>query len=481
MMQAPPFKELPSIEGTFSTASEDIMKAGRDFGEIVLTHPIGVLKPKHITDISKIIQYAIYHRLKIIPKGMSHSAFGQSQCNGGIVIEMSNFNAVLEKHQSHVKSWVQVEGGCSWNKLIKSTVSDGYAPPAITDWQFLTVGGTLSTGGVGFMSYKKGLQADNVLELDVVTGEGNIETCSLVKNIDLFNAVRGGLGHFGVIGRAKIKLEPAPRYLQVFQYFHSNSTRFFQDIQELLEQNHFDCIHSFVVPNQREAIIERIGEKEYIANEQELAPILALPQKWIYFTEVVKYAKSATSSAMRLRKLHHENEVMIHNQERYMDYIYKDPPLITAEKKHGKLAHPELTLAMPAHAMPRFMDDMLAELTYEGMGGGTILLIPMIRHQIKTPLFQTPEAKNLFFVGILRNAPVDNQQLIQKQTQHNLDLYQRVCNFGGKRYPCDSIPEPNNALGWKSHFGNQKWEKIREFKYTFDPHNLFVSNLGMFR
>lgn len=480
MGQSTAFTKLPDLEGTFSTASEDILKAGQDFGKIVSTHPIGVLRPKHINDISRIIQYAVRNGYKIIPKGMSHSAFGQSQCNGGIVIDMKSYDNIIEKRYSPVNSWVHVQAGCTWNKLIKSTVNDHYAPPATTDWQFLTVGGTLSTGGVGFMSYRKGLQADNVLEMEVVTGEGKIKTCSMIKNHELFHSVRAGLGHFGVIASVKLKLEPSPKYLQVFQFFHTESKPFFQDMQHLVDQNHFECIHSFVLPNQVDDIKDRIGEAQFKEHEQAISEITALPQPWIYFTELVKYAKSPTSSEALMRTLHYTNDFYMVSQEKYLDYIHKDPPLISAEKKMGKLAHPEITLSMPSHAMPRFMDDALAELSYETMGGGTILLIPMLRNKILTPLFQTPEAKNLFFVGILRNAQIDNKTLISKQMEHNLALYQKTKNFGGKRYPCDSISEPSTPAGWAEHFGLAKWEKMKEFKYTYDPCHIFASNLGIF-
>ena len=281
-----PFSELPTIEGTFSIASEDILKAGEDFGQIILTHPIGVLKPKHINDISRIIQYANRKQLKLIPRGMSHSAFGQCQCDGGIVIDMTSYQQILEKRYSPVNSFAQVEAGCTWNKLLKSTITDQYTPPVTTDWQFLTIGGTLSTGGVGFMSYRKGLQADNVLELEVVTGNGEIKTCSLEKNHELFHAVRGGLGQFGVIARAKIQLEPSPLDLQVFQFFHADTQQFFHDIWQLVEKEHFECIHSFVIPNQPEAIEERIGQQQFAKYADEIAQINKLPKKMDIFHRI---------------------------------------------------------------------------------------------------------------------------------------------------------------------------------------------------
>jgi cytokinin dehydrogenase len=70
--------------------------------------------------------------------------------------------------------------------------------PVIAD-TFLSVGGTISTGGFGVTTYNLGLQVDHVQELEVVTGNGQIITCSDERDRDLFNAMLGGLGQCGII------------------------------------------------------------------------------------------------------------------------------------------------------------------------------------------------------------------------------------------------------------------------------------------
>ncbi|MBG1260337.1 FAD-binding protein [Nostoc commune] len=478
MNQVFTFSDFPWTEGSFSTNSEDISKAGQDFGQIILTHPIGVLKPKEITDICNIVRYAAQNQLKLIPRGMSHSAFGQSQCHGGIVIDMTSFNRILSKDYSSGSAWVNVEAGCTWNKLIKSTIEDRYSPFVTTDWQFITVGGTLSTGGVGFMSYQKGLQTDNVLELDVVTGRGEVKICSLESNQRLFHAVRSGLGQFGIIARAKVKLGYAPSDLKIIQFFHTDSKLYLQDIQRLVDQQYFDCIHSFIIPNQLKAIEERIGQNKTLEYKEVITNLIAQPQQWIYFTELGKC--SADYSKSHLEGLNQFANFVLLSQANFFDYLHKDPPLITAEKRQGKLTHPELTLIMPEHNLHEFMSELLLELTYDLMGGGTVLLIPLIRDQLSTPLFQTPATNSLFFVGILRNAPLNETELIDRQTQQNLVIYEKAVNFGGNRYPCDSIPKPGSPSEWAEHFGVDKWQEICELKAEFDPENLFISNLNMF-
>src|SRR5262249_39922404 len=72
------------------------------------------------------------------------------------------------------------------------------------------VGGTISTGGFGVTTYNLGLQVDHVQELEVVTGDGQIVTCSDERNSDLFNAMLGGLGQCGIITKVVMRLIEAP-------------------------------------------------------------------------------------------------------------------------------------------------------------------------------------------------------------------------------------------------------------------------------
>ena len=215
-----------------------------------------------------------------------------------------------------------------------------------------------------------------------------------------------------------------------------------------------------------------LEHKEVITN------LIAQPQRWIYFTELGKY--SVDHSQSYLENLNHFGNFVLTSQVNFFDYLHKEPPLITAEKKQGKLAHLELTLVMPEHNLHEFMSELLSELTYDSMGGGTFLLIPLNRDRLSTPLFQTPATNSLFFVGILRNSPLNKADLIAQQTCQNLAIYEKAVSLGGSRYPCDSIPKPGSPSEWAEHFGLDKWQEICELKAEFDPENLFVSNLNMF-
>src|SRR5260370_8581693 len=156
------------------------------------------------------VQYANQYSLKIVMRGQGHSRYGQSQVEAGIVIDSSKVNAV----QPPGNDSVDAGPGAFWGDVAKTTLAKNLTPPVFADTMTLTVGGTLSVGGLGNTSQHFGAQVDNVMELDVVTGDGRFVTCSLQRESELFNMVLAGLGQCGIIVRARIPLlSPPPAVL----------------------------------------------------------------------------------------------------------------------------------------------------------------------------------------------------------------------------------------------------------------------------
>ena len=93
--------------------------------------------------------------------------------------------------------------GATWSP---PRLEKGLVPRVLTNNLGVQISGTLSMAGLGVASFRYGTQADNADELEVVTGTGEIVTCSREQNRDLFDVVRCGLGQFGVITRAKVRL-----------------------------------------------------------------------------------------------------------------------------------------------------------------------------------------------------------------------------------------------------------------------------------
>jgi cytokinin dehydrogenase len=131
------------------------------------------------------------------------------------MIEMSKMKGIIKVmpygDEDCAFPFVEASSGELWVDVLQATLKEGLAPNSWTDYLHVTVGGTLSNVGVGGQTFRHGPQISSVLQLEVVTGKGQIVTCSATKQPELFFAVFGGLGQFGIITKARILLVPAPQ------------------------------------------------------------------------------------------------------------------------------------------------------------------------------------------------------------------------------------------------------------------------------
>ena len=181
---------------------------------VIIVHqmPEAVLHPGSDRDVASMIRWAGERGLKATPRGQGHSVYGRAQVDNGFVIDMTRLRTIHDIRSDRVV----VDAGATWSEVVAATLPQGLVPPVLTDFLELSVGGTLVVGGIGSMTSRHGMQSDNVLALEVVTGTGQMVTCSPDSHANLFDAVRAGLGQAAVILRATLKLIPAPQQVRRF-------------------------------------------------------------------------------------------------------------------------------------------------------------------------------------------------------------------------------------------------------------------------
>jgi FAD/FMN-containing dehydrogenase len=155
-------------------------------------------------DVVAAVRFARDHALEIAIRGGGHNVAGTAVCDDGIVIDLSAMRGVRVDPAGR-RAWVQ--GGALWSDVDHETQAHGLATTGGIVSHTGVAGLTLG-GGVGWLMRKHGLTVDNLLAVDVVTAEGELLRASDDEHPDLFWALRGGGGNFGVVTSFEFRLHP---------------------------------------------------------------------------------------------------------------------------------------------------------------------------------------------------------------------------------------------------------------------------------
>ncbi len=164
--------------------------------------PAAVVRAAGAADVVLAVNLARDHGLLLAVRAGGHSIAGKSVCDGGLLLDLSQMKSVRVDPKAKT---ARVEAGATLREMDHETQAFGLATPlginSTTGVSGLTLG-----GGFGWISRKYGLTVDNLREVDVVTAKGELVTASARKNPDLFWAVRGGGGNFGIATSFEFKL-----------------------------------------------------------------------------------------------------------------------------------------------------------------------------------------------------------------------------------------------------------------------------------
>jgi len=155
-------------------------------------------------DVIHAVNFARANNLLVSVRGGGHNAAGNAVCDGGIVIDLSRMKGVQVDPERRT---ARVQGGVTWGELDHETQVFGLATPG-GEVSTTGVAGLTLGGGLGWLRRKHGLSCDNLLSADVVTADGRFLTANATENADLFWAIRGGGGNFGVVTAFEFRLQP---------------------------------------------------------------------------------------------------------------------------------------------------------------------------------------------------------------------------------------------------------------------------------
>ena len=165
------------------------------YNAMIDKRPAAIARCRDAADVVACVRFGREHDIEIAVRGGGHNAAGLGVWNGALVIDLSLLRSTTVSPESHT---VRADAGCTWGDVDHATVAFGMATPsgflASTGVAGLTLG-----GGIGYLTRRFGLTIDNLLAADVVLADGSFVTASESSHADLFWALRGGGGNFGVV------------------------------------------------------------------------------------------------------------------------------------------------------------------------------------------------------------------------------------------------------------------------------------------
>ena len=185
-------------------SDEDYKEACKIYNAMIDRRPGMIACCADVADVMAAVNLAREHDMLVAIRGGGHNGPGLGTCDDGLVIDLSPIKYTRVDPQART---VQVGGGCTWGDVDHATHAFGLATPSGVV-STTGVGGLTLGGGHGYLTRKYGLTIDNLLAADMVLADGSFVTVSAEKNQDLFWAIRGGGGNFGVVTEFRFQLHP---------------------------------------------------------------------------------------------------------------------------------------------------------------------------------------------------------------------------------------------------------------------------------
>ncbi|MQL93741.1 hypothetical protein Taro_026385 [Colocasia esculenta] len=439
-----------------------------DFGRILFNSPSVVLRPQSPKDISILLSglsASSYSKATVAARGAGHSIHGQSQTPDGIVVEMDSLpnNIVIHRKGDGEAgvSYADVSGGTLWVELLRESLKVGLAPRSWTDYLYLSIGGTLSNGGISGQTFKYGPQISNVLQLDVVTG----------------------------------KARPIVKWVRAF---YDDFEVFTRD-QELLvsKPDMVDYVEGFMVLN------EQSLRSSYIAFPAQLDFTLDLSKgsrKVYYCLEFAVHdyqllESNADQVVEEIKRQLRYIPMLVYSVEvSYFDFLNRVGMEEVSLRRRGlwDVPHPWLNMFVPKSGIARFKDLLLESISAEDFEG-PLLIYPILRDKWDSntsavlPKASPPKENVLYIVGILRSANPStcSSQCLRDLLRHNRHIVQVATAagaggspplIGAKQY----LPYYSVQSQWREHFGS-KWQRFLARKSQFDPLAVLAPGQSIFQ
>ena len=429
--------------------------AGVDSGHILFRMPLAVAAPMSAQDVVEIVRWANRTGSSLALRGKGHTQAGQSLTLGGVQIDMQGLDRIGPIDER--RRTLRVQAGSTWREVVGYLGRRGWMPMVLTNNLDTTVGGTLSTGGVGLSSHLYGTQANNVDELEAVTGDGRLLRCSATENTSLFDATRAGLGQFSVITEARIRIRRMLPRVRTFRLVYEDLATLMLDLAEVLSQRRFHYLHAWC----------QHRDERFIAKNHDWPAA----GDWCYPMDVSVEFDTEPDEAELLAGLHHRR--LVHTTDWDVAEFAELPvPIPLPARRHAAVCFPATEGYLPWPTAAACVARVFETLPRALLTSTTVILRPLGVEP--TPMLMFPRSGTVLGFGLLPYVPSAALQSVLPVVE---DAGRLITAAGGKRYLTGWVRHSRDE--WQAHYGRQ-WTTVLRWKGTFDPNGVLTNGFIRF-
>ncbi len=433
------------VTGDVTDDDAVLAASSTNFGHLERRRPRVRARPKDTRELARVIRFAYEHDIPFATRGAGH-AQGPQGLTDGILCDITALDTVEPPNGDTIA----VGAGARWWRVLQASVGAGRLVPVLTNHTGVTVGGTLSTGGIGPTSFRYGAQVETVQALEVVTPTGELVQCSVSEEAELFRHALAGLGQFGVIARAVISLRPMHEDCRQYVIKHDDFASFLADLAVLRATNDVSVIDAQAFPRHLES-----GK-------------IAWSYRLSLRREDSREKLAATHDAL-LAKLHTRR---VQHRDVRVRSLYPDvaPVEVADVEPHKTFAHPWMDFFVPEPLLRQLVPAALAALPAALCEDIVVLLWPMRGLARNLPMLVLPPGEVACF-SVLASVPPARAEEARAVLE---SIEARLCSFGCKRYLSGVLSR--DPAYWARHFG-EAWPQLCEKKRAFDPKG--IANPGV--
>lgn len=443
----------------FLNNKEILASYSEDFGHLIKSDPLAIASPKNTEEIQEVIKYAAASNLSLTTRGLGRSQSGQSiPFEKAITLDLSLIKDIRDVDLS--QKTIISGAGTTWKDVIQKTLPHGLIPPAMPLNLNLTIGGTLSIGGIGTSSHKAGVSAANVKSLEVIESKGKTINCDKSANSEYYNAALSNLGRCVIIGSAELELKKVKPNIRTFYLLYDDIRAWVNDQRLLVQRGRVDHLQGSCSAN-----IQGLRKGEAMYN-----PFV----HWFYGLQVsfeFDAIEDLPSSEELLRDLNYY-KVLHYEDDTIYNFSTRFEARFELMKKTGVeyQAHPWIECVLPANVIADLLPEVLKILPV-WLGDGHRLIF--VNKKNAPQFFKTPDSDENAVFAIL---PTGVAPLFVEDTLKVLArVHHMLTEAGGKRYLSGWLKMMDRPA-WKNHYGNQ-FEEWISIKKKLDPTSLFQNKL----